>query len=226
MSTKPVMGITAPGRRRNRSWPEVLKREIVAASFAPGVIATSSYQLVINNIAVDVGDGKTPSDAPSFKNALSGVDRSTLASAFFLTHLERDKDLSRKIVVFDDPLNSQDIFRHRQTKHEILRVAGQCAQVIVLSHDTTFLQEAWEKAPAAERVSLTIADHRAQGSKLSQSTWKRRARVAADQATHFPARTRRTVGHRALARVAGAIALSRQRNSARLRSFMPPLLYW
>ena len=24
------------GRRRNRSWPEALKREIVAASFAPG----------------------------------------------------------------------------------------------------------------------------------------------------------------------------------------------
>jgi transposase-like protein len=36
VSTKPVMGITASGRRRNRSWPEALKREIVAASFAPG----------------------------------------------------------------------------------------------------------------------------------------------------------------------------------------------
>ena len=36
MSTKPVMGITATGRRRNRAWPEALKREIVAASFAPG----------------------------------------------------------------------------------------------------------------------------------------------------------------------------------------------
>jgi transposase len=30
------MGTTASGRRRNRSWPEPLKREIVAASFAPG----------------------------------------------------------------------------------------------------------------------------------------------------------------------------------------------
>ena len=36
MSTKLVMGITATGRRRNRSWPEALKREIVAASYAPG----------------------------------------------------------------------------------------------------------------------------------------------------------------------------------------------
>jgi transposase len=36
VSTKSVMGIVAAGRRRNRSWPEALKREIVAASFAPG----------------------------------------------------------------------------------------------------------------------------------------------------------------------------------------------
>jgi transposase len=36
VSTKSVLGITATGRRRNRSWPEALKREIVAASFAPG----------------------------------------------------------------------------------------------------------------------------------------------------------------------------------------------
>ena len=31
-----VMDTTSTGRRRNRSWPEALKREIVAASFAPG----------------------------------------------------------------------------------------------------------------------------------------------------------------------------------------------
>ena len=30
------MDTTGTGRRRNRSWPEALKREIVAASFAPG----------------------------------------------------------------------------------------------------------------------------------------------------------------------------------------------
>ncbi len=36
MSTRAVMGITATGRRRNHSWPETLKREIVAACFAPG----------------------------------------------------------------------------------------------------------------------------------------------------------------------------------------------
>jgi transposase-like protein len=36
VSTKSVMDTTATGRRRNRAWPEALKREIVAASFASG----------------------------------------------------------------------------------------------------------------------------------------------------------------------------------------------
>lgn len=36
MSTKLVMGTAATGQRHNRTWPEALKREIVAASFASG----------------------------------------------------------------------------------------------------------------------------------------------------------------------------------------------
>ncbi|CAA6603880.1 transposase [Rhodospirillaceae bacterium LM-1] len=36
MSTTSTMDTTLTGRRRNRSWPEELKREIVAASLAPG----------------------------------------------------------------------------------------------------------------------------------------------------------------------------------------------
>ena len=49
MSTKSVMGITATGRRRNRSWPEALKREIVVASFAPG----SSVSMVARHYDVN-----------------------------------------------------------------------------------------------------------------------------------------------------------------------------
>jgi transposase len=43
------MGITATGRRRNRAWPEALKREIVAASFAPGAsVSTVARQYDVN----------------------------------------------------------------------------------------------------------------------------------------------------------------------------------
>ena len=53
MSTKPVMGITATGRRRNRSWPEALKREIVAASFAPSAsvsVVARHYDVNANQV--------------------------------------------------------------------------------------------------------------------------------------------------------------------------------
>jgi transposase len=53
VSTKPVMGITATGRPRNRSWPEALKREIVAASLVPGSsvsIVARQYDVNANQV--------------------------------------------------------------------------------------------------------------------------------------------------------------------------------
>ena len=53
MSTKSVMDITSTERRRNRSWPDALKREIVAASFAPGSsvsIVARQYDVNANQV--------------------------------------------------------------------------------------------------------------------------------------------------------------------------------
>ena len=53
MSTKAVMGTTATGRRRKRSWPEALKREIVAASLAPGAsvsVVARQYDVNANQV--------------------------------------------------------------------------------------------------------------------------------------------------------------------------------
>jgi transposase-like protein len=47
------MGMTATGRRRNRSWPEALKREIVAASLAPGAsvsVVARRYDVNANQV--------------------------------------------------------------------------------------------------------------------------------------------------------------------------------
>ena len=53
MSTKPVMDTSAIKRRRHRSWPEALKREIVAASFAPGTsvsVVARQYDVNANQV--------------------------------------------------------------------------------------------------------------------------------------------------------------------------------
>ena len=132
----------------------------------PAGIAASTYQLVINNNVIELGDSTTPISYPSFKNTLSSGDRTTLALAFFLAHLEKKLDLASTIVVFDDPFSSQDAFRRSQTLYEIVSLREECGQVIVLSHDPGFLSQVWEKAAADERVALTLADHASQGTKI------------------------------------------------------------
>lgn len=134
----------------------------------PAGIATSHYQLVINNQSVDVSDAKSADNVPSFKNTLSSGDRTTLALAFFLASVERSAQLADMTIVFDDPFNSQDSFRRRQTVHEIARLAKESGQTIVLSHDATFLKQVWDKAPADERIAFTIADQRSLGVKVQE----------------------------------------------------------
>jgi len=109
-----------------------------------GGTASTSYQIEINNVAVELGDDKTPISSHSFRNTLSSGDRSTLAFAFFVAQVERDPRLNEKVVVFDDPFTSQDRSRRSCTQQIINRLASQAKQVIVLSHDAAFLRDVWD----------------------------------------------------------------------------------
>jgi wobble nucleotide-excising tRNase len=111
----------------------------------PGGVASSSYQIFINNTAVDLGDSETPLDKPSFRNTLSSGDKSTLSLAFFLAQLAHDPNRAKKIVIFDDPFNSQDGFRQDCTVQKIRKCGQECTQVILLSHDPHFLKRVWER---------------------------------------------------------------------------------
>lgn len=123
-------------------------------NYVGGVNAT--YQLRINGNLISLGEAGTPRDKPSFKNTLSAGDRSTLALAFFLAQIVNDPQRSSKVVVLDDPFNSQDAFRRTQTALEICRLAPQVAQVVVLSHDAKFLNDVRGKATAIETKALKL----------------------------------------------------------------------
>jgi len=122
-----------------------------------GGVPSSNYQILINNTPVELGDSETPLHEPSFKNTLSAGDKSTLALAFFLAQLVHDPGKANKIVVFDDPFNSQDSFRKDCTIQKIKKCGQECAQVIVLSHDPYFLKRIWDRLYApADRKCLEM----------------------------------------------------------------------
>ncbi|WP_026615978.1 AAA family ATPase [Ensifer aridi] len=102
-----------------------------------GKVPQSTYCLRFDTSDVDVT--RNGADDPGFDTTMSAGDKNTFALAFFLAQLKRDPDLSRKLVVFDDPFTSLDDFRRAMTAKEIVRTGGEAAQTIVLSHDKFFL---------------------------------------------------------------------------------------
>ncbi|TDK29151.1 hypothetical protein E2F50_22740 [Rhizobium deserti] len=102
-----------------------------------GKVPQSTYCLRFDSNDVDVT--RNGENDPGFDTTMSTGDKNTFALAFFLAQLKRDADLSRKLVVFDDPFTSLDDFRRAMTAKEIVRTGGEAAQTIVLSHDKFFL---------------------------------------------------------------------------------------
>lgn len=100
--------------------------------------SSSQYCIEINQQRIDLGDDKT-TGTPCFKTALSDGDKNALAFAFFVSRLDHDPDLADQVVVIDDPISSMDHHRKEYTCQSILRIALKAKQVIVLSHDPSFL---------------------------------------------------------------------------------------
>lgn len=98
------------------------------------------YCIAINGQDVDPGDQKTPEGSACFKNTLSAGDKSTLALAFFFARLDQDSDRQEKLIILDDPISSLDAHRKLRTAQEIKSVLEKSKQVVVLSHDPSFLK--------------------------------------------------------------------------------------
>lgn len=108
------------------------------ASFMGGGQPNTEYCIDIDGYVIPAGEsGDQP--RPSFRTALSGGDKSSLALALFLVQAWRRQDLNDTTFVFDDPFNSQDAGRQFETAASIRRLAAKAKQAVVLSHDARFL---------------------------------------------------------------------------------------
>jgi wobble nucleotide-excising tRNase len=117
----------------------------------------SAYQILINNQPVDLGDAGTPIGEPSFRTTLSAGDKSALALAFFLAKLDHDPKKTDRIIVFDDPFNSQDRSRRERTAELLKKYGSECKQMILLSHDPFFLSLVYSRLPKAERHCIQLS---------------------------------------------------------------------
>jgi len=117
---------------------------------------SSTYQVVIDGVGVELGDASTGIGEPSFRNTLSAGDRSTLALAFFIAQAELDPNLSNKILILDDPFSSQDRSRSTCTQQQINRLLNKCEQVIVMSHEPRFLRRIWDATDKSKVQSLQL----------------------------------------------------------------------
>lgn len=125
-----------------------------------GRVANAIYVIRIGKHAVAVGDSDSPDSTPSFKNTLSAGDRSALALAFFVWQVESTTGISAGIVVLDDPFTSQDEWRQNFTAITIASIAKCCAQVVVLSHSSRFLELVSQRAkPGKLPVAELGIDH-------------------------------------------------------------------
>jgi wobble nucleotide-excising tRNase len=98
-----------------------------------------NYDVLINDVHVDVAAGAVPAGSPTFRNTLSSGDRNTLALAFFFASLDQDQRLAEKVIVIDDPISSLDEHRSLTTVQELRRLGLRVSQLIVLSHSKPFL---------------------------------------------------------------------------------------
>ena len=117
---------------------------------------SASYSILIREVPVAPKSGEGEIDKPSFRNTLSAGDKSTLALALFLAKVHADPKLADLIVVLDDPFTSLDHFRREFTANEIRKLCGKALQVIVLSHEKTFLRLLWDKIDQNKIASVAL----------------------------------------------------------------------
>lgn len=87
-------------------------------------------------------------DAPHFHNTLSQGDKNLLAFAFFMATLWNDSELTKRIIVVDDPISSFDNERKEATVALLSNITAsnkqKPQQLIILTHEVGFLAKITE----------------------------------------------------------------------------------
>ncbi len=105
---------------------------------------------------------------------LSEGDKTTLAFSVFIAKQKLDDDLSKKVIVIDDPISSLDEFRIYRTVEYITNLIENAKQVIILTHNLLFLNALLEKLERLnfKKVSICRIEKNKDSSNIEKLTLK------------------------------------------------------
>jgi len=139
-----------------RKFGATFQIEKMSTNFRGGA-PRSEYGLNLRGKSLPI-DGGTP----KFATALSEGDKRTLGFAFFVATTLADPDLSRRIVVIDDPMCSLDVNRRHHTKTVLKQLHDKAEQLIVLAHDPYFIRDIRDELTSKDgqsKISLLQLRH-------------------------------------------------------------------
>ena len=134
---------------------------------SPGGVVTSEFVIVINGKDVKL---RSTDQSASFRNTLSGGDRAALALAFFFASLDEHPNLEDTVVVIDDPFSSLDAGRRERTVNAIGRYETKVGQLVLMSHDASFLCQVFRKISDRTQVAGFSVDYGGEHSTIGE--WK------------------------------------------------------
>lgn len=129
-----------------------IRIESVEPGFPSGK-ASVQYKLKAHGHEIQLGVSK---EEPCFETVLSEGDKITLALSFFFARLKDHDDLTGRVVVLDDPVNSLGSSRRTLIEGVIRDLHARGAQVVVLTHDERLAALMWRDKRLNDIVSLQV----------------------------------------------------------------------
>lgn len=136
-----------------------IRIESVEPRFPSGK-ASVQYKLKAHGYEIPLG---ISSDGPCFEIVLSEGDKYTLALSFFFARLKACDDLTGRVVVLDDPVNSLGSSRRGLIEGVIRELHCRGAQVVVLTHDDRLAAMIWRDKRLNKPTPVTLQVERTGG---------------------------------------------------------------
>jgi len=129
----------------------------------PSGKASVQYKLKVHGHEIELGLSEM---SPCFETVLSDGDKCTFALSFFFARL-KEIDLTGRIIVLDDPVNSLGDVRRTLIEGVIRDLRRRGAQVIVLTHDKRLAAMIWrDREPKMKPLASLQVEKTNQGSRL------------------------------------------------------------